>query len=62
MDGDKYAAAIEFERRNIATLEEQIQIMKQKVLHQRKAMGGVNASKDNYFMIQVSNIITICNK
>ena len=29
--GDKYANAIDYERRNIATMEEQIQIMKQKV-------------------------------
>lgn len=51
-DGDKYASAIEFERRQISTMEEQINIMKQKILHQRKAMGGINASKDNFFMIQ----------
>ena len=51
-DGDKYANAIEFERRQISTMEEQINIMKQKVLHQRKSMGGINASKDNFFMIQ----------
>lgn len=51
-DGDKYASQIEFERRQISTMEEQINIMKQKVLHQRKSMGGINASKDNFFMIQ----------
>jgi coiled-coil domain-containing protein 63/114 len=51
-DGDKYASSIEFERRQISTMEEQINIMKQKVLHQRKSMGGINASKDNFFMIQ----------
>ena len=50
--GDRYANAIEFEKRNIETMEEQIAIMKQKALHQRRAMGGVNASKDNYHMIQ----------
>ncbi len=33
-------------------MEEQIQIMRQKILQQRRAMGGVNASKDNHFMIQ----------
>jgi coiled-coil domain-containing protein 63/114 len=33
-------------------MEEQISIMRQKILHQRKAMGGINASKDNQFMIQ----------
>ncbi|CAM9214557.1 unnamed protein product, partial [Ectocarpus fasciculatus] len=50
--GDKYANSIEFERRNITTMEEQIHIMKQKLLHQRKSMGGVNAAKENHHMIQ----------
>ena len=50
--GDKYANAIEFERKNIEVMEDQINIMKQKVLNQRRAMGGVNASKDNFYMIQ----------
>lgn len=50
--GDKYANSIEFEKSNIATMEEQIHIMKQKLLHQRKSMGGVNAAKENYHMIQ----------
>jgi chromosome segregation ATPase len=50
--GDKYATSIEFERANIQTMEEQIQIMRAKTLQQRRAMGGVNASKENHFMIQ----------
>jgi hypothetical protein len=50
--GDHYANSIEFERRNIQTMEEQIQIMKNKVLQQRRDMGGVNASKENNYMIQ----------
>lgn len=50
--GDKYANAIDFERKNISIMEEQVAILKQKILHQRRAMGGVNASKDNHFMIQ----------
>ena len=50
--GDKYANYIEFEKRNIETMEEQIQILRQKVLQQRKAMGGINASKENFQMIQ----------
>lgn len=50
--GDKYANAIEFERKSIDVMEDQINIMKQKVLNQRRAMGGVNASKDNFYMIQ----------
>lgn len=50
--GDKYANAIEYERRNIEVMEDQINIMKQKCQHQRRTMGGVNASKDNFYMIQ----------
>ena len=50
--GDKYAGTIDFERSNIATMEEQVEVMKHKVAAQRRAMGGVNASKDNQFMIQ----------
>lgn len=50
--GDHYANAIDFEKRNIETMDEQIHIMRQKITHQRKAMGGINASKENFFMIQ----------
>jgi len=50
--GDKMANLVDYEKRNIQTMEEQIHIMKQKVLQQRKSMGGVNASKENYHMIQ----------
>jgi len=50
--GDKYATSIEYERLNIQTMEEQIQILKQKQLSQRRNMGGVNASKENHYMIQ----------
>lgn len=50
--GDKYANVIEFEKHNIITMDEQIKIMKEKVSHQRKSMGGINASKDNQYMIQ----------
>lgn len=50
-EGDRYATGIEFEKKNIEIMEEQIQVMRQKVLHQRRAMGGVNASKDNNTMI-----------
>lgn len=50
--GDKYTNAIEYEKRNIEVMEDQINIMKQKCQHQRRAMGGVNASKDNFYMIQ----------
>lgn len=50
--GDTYAMSIDVEQKNIAILEEQIQIMRQKVLQQRRAMGGVNASKENHYMIE----------
>jgi len=50
--GDRYANSIDNERKNIEIMEEQVAIMKQKLLHQRRAMGGVNASKDNHFMIE----------
>jgi len=39
--GDKYANSIDHERKNIEVMEEQVAIMKQKLLHQRRAMGGV---------------------
>lgn len=50
--GEKYAQAIEFEKKNIEIMDEQLQIMRQKSLQQRRVMGGVNASRDNYNMIQ----------
>lgn len=50
--GDKYANSIEFEKKNIAVMEEQIYVLRQKLLHQRKNMGGVNAAKENFQMIQ----------
>ncbi len=49
--GDMYTQKIEIESRNIKMLEDQIQLLKQKVLHQRKHMGGVNAAKENQQMI-----------
>lgn len=50
--GDKYATNIEIERRNISLMEEQVNIMRYKILNQRRAMGGVNASKENHYMIE----------
>jgi DNA repair exonuclease SbcCD ATPase subunit len=50
--GDKYANSIDFEKKNIAVMEEQIYVLRQKLLHQRKNMGGVNAAKENFQMIQ----------
>lgn len=49
---EKYNRVIEFENENIATMQEQIALMRQKVFLQRKTMGGVNASKENVYMIQ----------
>eukprot|EP00605_Chrysophyceae_sp_TOSAG23-4_P000435 GSChrysophyteH1.ASY1.ANO1.492.1 assembled CDS len=40
------------QQENLQRLHDAVAIMKQKLLHQRRAMGGVNASKDNHFMIQ----------
>lgn len=50
--GEKYVEAIEFEKRSLEAMDEQVNILKQKVLHQRRAMGGVNASKENQYMIE----------
>ena len=51
-DGDKYAQQIEAEKRGSAVLVEQIALMRSKVLHQRKVMGGVNAARENQAMVQ----------
>lgn len=39
------------EAKKLETLVQQIQIMKHKVLHQKKHMGGVNAAKENQQMV-----------
>lgn len=39
------------EGKKLETLTQQIQIMKHKVLHQKKHMGGVNAAKENQQMV-----------
>ncbi|GLD94050.1 hypothetical protein PINS_up024017 [Pythium insidiosum] len=39
------------EHKKLETLTQQIQIMKNKVLHQKKHMGGVNAAKENQQMV-----------
>lgn len=49
---ERYAKTIEFETENVATMEEQIAVMRQKAFLQRKTMGGVNASRENVHMIQ----------
>jgi len=50
--GDTYTQKIEVENRNVRALDEQIQLLKQKILYQRKHMGGVNAARENQHMIQ----------
>jgi hypothetical protein len=50
--GDLYTQKIEVENRNVKAMDEQIQLLKQKVLYQRKHMGGVNAARENQAMIQ----------
>merc|ERR1719326_1305630 len=50
--GDLYTQKIEVENRNVRALDEQIQLLKQKILYQRRLMGGVNAAKENNHMIQ----------
>lgn len=44
--------SIETEKRAIDTVAEQTGLMKHKILHQRKMMGGVNAAKENEYMVQ----------
>jgi chromosome segregation ATPase len=51
-EADRYTQYVELERRNIKVMEEQIALMQQKSLHQRKTMGGVNAARDNQAMVQ----------
>ncbi len=43
---------MEVEARNIKVMTDQISLLRSKILHQRKNMGGVNASKENQQMIQ----------
>lgn len=44
--------SIESEKGAIDTVAEQTGLMKHKILHQRKMMGGVNAAKENEYMVQ----------
>ena len=50
--GDAYTGKIEGENRKVKTMEDQIQLLKQKILYQRKHMGGINAARENQHMIQ----------
>ena len=49
---EKYNGVIEFETQNVATMQEQIKIVRQKIHVLRETMGGVNASKENVYLIQ----------
>lgn len=49
--GERYTTAIERELKNIEVVEDQISLMKHRCQNQRRTMGGVNASKNNIFMI-----------
>merc|ERR1712167_520506 len=52
MGGDLYTQKIETEKKKVKVMAEQIQLLKQKILYQRKHMGGVNAGRENQQMIQ----------
>lgn len=49
---EKYNGVIEFETQNVATMQEQVRVMRQKIQLLRETMGGVNASRENVQMIQ----------
>lgn len=49
---EQFLVAIEAEKGAIETVAEQASLMKRKILHQRKMMGGVNAAKENEHMVQ----------
>lgn len=48
---DSYNRKNAAEAKKLETLVQQIQVMKHKVLHQKKHMGGVNAAKENQQMV-----------
>ncbi|GMI42274.1 hypothetical protein TeGR_g9947, partial [Tetraparma gracilis] len=49
---DKYSKQIELERKSISAMDEAIAVLRDKILKERKNMGGVNAARDNQHMIQ----------
>jgi len=49
---ERYNEQIGQEKRTLQVTSEQITLMKQKILHTRKNMGGVNAARENQAMIQ----------
>mmetsp|Transcript_61910 Transcript_61910/g.106372 ORF Transcript_61910/g.106372 Transcript_61910/m.106372 type:complete len:548 (+) Transcript_61910:1-1644(+) len=49
---EQYAELIQQEKRSMDVTSEQVALMKQKIAHTRKNMGGVNAARENQAMIQ----------
>jgi DNA repair exonuclease SbcCD ATPase subunit len=49
---ERYNDFIAQEKRTMQVTSEQVALMKQKILHTRKNMGGVNAARENQAMIQ----------
>mmetsp|Transcript_2733 Transcript_2733/g.5619 ORF Transcript_2733/g.5619 Transcript_2733/m.5619 type:complete len:535 (-) Transcript_2733:51-1655(-) len=49
---DKYSRQIENEKNAIAAMDESIGVLRDKILKERKNMGGVNAARENQHMIQ----------
>jgi chromosome segregation ATPase len=49
---ERYNDVIAQEKRTMQVTSEQVGLMKQKILHTRKNMGGVNAARENQAMIQ----------
>lgn len=49
---DKYSKQIETEKNAIAVMDDAIAVLREKILKERKSMGGVNAARDNQLMIQ----------
>lgn len=49
---EQYNEQIAQEKRTMKITTEQVALMKQKILHTRKTMGGVNAARENQAMIQ----------
>lgn len=48
---DNYSKKIAGENKQLVLIQQQTKLMRHKVLHQRKHLGGVNASKENHQMI-----------
>ena len=49
---DMFTRKIEMEKRRVAELDKQTALMNQKIMEQRKKMGGINAARENNQQIQ----------